>query len=98
MVGKQPHAHISPLPALAAELGCSQHFYFKPHNVYEEARGVHGQALQPATEKPCHPQPRKLPLLVPARGQVGPAAFFFPAQAGTGAAEAGAAWRTVKLS
>lgn len=32
---------IFALPALAAELGCSQHFYFKPHSVFEEASGVH---------------------------------------------------------
>lgn len=29
------------LPAPTAELGCSQHFYFKPHKVFEEASGVH---------------------------------------------------------
>lgn len=32
---------ISLVPALTADLGCSQYFYFKPHNVYEEAVGVH---------------------------------------------------------
>lgn len=40
--GRWGGGSISPLPALAAELGCSQHFYFKPHNMYEEARGVRG--------------------------------------------------------
>lgn len=32
---------VSALPAFTAELNCSQHFYFKPHNVFEEVNSVH---------------------------------------------------------
>lgn len=73
---------ISLLPALAAELGCSQHFYFKPHNMYEEARGVHGRASQPAGKRPGYPQPWKLRLLLPglvhAQGRLGHLLFPLP--------------------
>lgn len=39
--GRWGGGSISALPALTAELGCSQCFYFKPHNVFEEASGAH---------------------------------------------------------
>lgn len=65
-VGRQGGGSISPLPVLAAELGCSQNFYFKTHSVHEKARGV-------CVAKPCS-------LLRRGSAAHGPRNFPFPLQ------------------